>query len=353
MTVAVLERHSGAAGSAHRERGPCSTAADRRGGRPGGAGDARRRGSRPQHPPAVRLARACRGAQVEARTIVHLHNFQAPSARSASPIGTARRASAAAGRTRCRDCGCAAAARSWARRSVYAVGLRRQQPHVFTHSDHFHAVSRAGDATAADRARPAAGRSKTSDAAANFVRETRVRDASHVRARATHALVSGRLVEEKGFDTAIAAAGSRPGVPLVIAGEGPDERRLRGLAEGGDVRFAGLAVARRRWRSCAPGGDRAGRRRGGRSRARSRSARRARGRRVPVLASDRGGLPELRRLRERCFRSPTSGEWRGAAWARRLFGAPERPASSCSARAPPRSRAPARGSARTRYCTSG
>ena len=53
------------------------------------------------------------------------------------------------------------------------------------------------------------------------------------------ALAAGRLTEEKGFDTAIAAARAA-GVPLVIAGAGPDEGRLRGLAAGADVRFTGL-----------------------------------------------------------------------------------------------------------------
>jgi len=67
-----------------------------------------------------------------------------------------------------------------------------------------------------------------------------------------HALFAGRLVPEKGADTAIEAAG-RAGIPLAIAGAGPEERRLRALATsvGGKVRFLGrlgqdaLAQARR------------------------------------------------------------------------------------------------------------
>jgi glycosyltransferase involved in cell wall biosynthesis len=56
----------------------------------------------------------------------------------------------------------------------------------------------------------------------------------------TYALVAGRLVEEKGFDTAILAAAAA-GVPLVVAGSGPDEARLRGLAaaHGAEVTFTG------------------------------------------------------------------------------------------------------------------
>jgi glycosyltransferase involved in cell wall biosynthesis len=51
-----------------------------------------------------------------------------------------------------------------------------------------------------------------------------------------YALAVGRLSPEKGFADAIAACG-RAGVPLVVAGDGPQRDELRGL--GGDVRFAG------------------------------------------------------------------------------------------------------------------
>jgi glycosyltransferase involved in cell wall biosynthesis len=67
-----------------------------------------------------------------------------------------------------------------------------------------------------------------------------------------HALFAGRLVEEKGAATAVEAA-ARAGVPLAIAGSGPEERNLRDLASrlAADVRFLGrlppgeLADARR------------------------------------------------------------------------------------------------------------
>jgi glycosyltransferase involved in cell wall biosynthesis len=104
------------------------------------------------------------------------------------------------------------------------------------------------------------------------------------------ALAAGRLTEEKGFDTAIAAARAAD-VPLVIAGEGPDEERLRGLAAGADVRFTGLLapselaelrtraavlLAPSRWEEPCPY-----------------SVLEALAAGVPVLAADRGGLPEL------------------------------------------------------------
>src|SRR5205807_3058215 len=104
------------------------------------------------------------------------------------------------------------------------------------------------------------------------------------------ALVSGRLVEEKGFDTAILAARTAE-VPLVVAGAGPDESRLRRLANGAAVRFMGrldeprvadvraracVVLAPSRWEEPCPY-----------------SVLDALAAGVAVVASDRGGLPEL------------------------------------------------------------
>jgi glycosyltransferase involved in cell wall biosynthesis len=52
-----------------------------------------------------------------------------------------------------------------------------------------------------------------------------------------YALAAGRLSPEKGFADAIAAC-ARAGVPLVVAGDGPQADELRALA-GPDVRFTG------------------------------------------------------------------------------------------------------------------
>lgn len=97
-------------------------------------------------------------------------------------------------------------------------------------------------------------------------------------------------MSEKGFDVAIAAARAA-GVPLTIAGEGPDEPRLRTLAAGADVTFTGWVPSERlgelragaavvlvpsRWEE--PFGY---------------VALDALAAGVPVLASDRGGLPEV------------------------------------------------------------
>jgi glycosyltransferase involved in cell wall biosynthesis len=105
-----------------------------------------------------------------------------------------------------------------------------------------------------------------------------------------HALVAGRLVPEKGFDTAVLACRAA-GVPLVVAGEGPDESRLRALAAGGDVRFAGMLARDELARVRADAAM---------VLAPSRSddacpyaVVEALAAGVPVIASDRGGLPEL------------------------------------------------------------
>jgi glycosyltransferase involved in cell wall biosynthesis len=56
------------------------------------------------------------------------------------------------------------------------------------------------------------------------------------------ALAAGRLTAEKGFADAVAACVSA-GLPLVVAGDGPELPRLRAQAAGADVRFAGRVAA--------------------------------------------------------------------------------------------------------------
>ncbi len=236
-----------------------------------------------------------------ARTVLHLHNFRLVCAigiayRDESPCHRCHGSNTLPGvRLRCRG--------SLPEAAAYGIGLHLQQPHLLEHTDALVTVSAATATRLTAFGIPGAG------VLPNFVREF----ASESRAQnGEHALVSGRLVEEKGFDTAIAAARAA-GVPLLIAGGGPDEPRLRALAAGADVTFAGrldsqaLAGARARaavtlvpsrWEEPCPysvldslaGG-------------------------VPVLASDRGGLPEL------VGRSVTPEAW-GAALAE-LWADPE------------------------------
>jgi glycosyltransferase involved in cell wall biosynthesis len=168
--------------------------------------------------------------------------------------------------------------------AVYAAALRRQQPRLIEHADVLVTVSEATAARLYELGLPA-GRAAVLP---NFVR-TEALVADSAAADGKFALASGRLVEEKGFDTAVAAA-EAAGVPLVIAGSGPDEARLRSLTDG-TVRFTGrltavelaelraraaMVLAPSRWEEPCPY-----------------SVLDALAAGVPVLASDRGGLPEL------------------------------------------------------------
>src|ERR1035437_1097748 len=58
----------------------------------------------------------------------------------------------------------------------------------------------------------------------------------------SYALVASRLAPEKGVDVAIAAC-RLAGLPLVVAGDGPELESLRELAGDCDVRFAGRVDA--------------------------------------------------------------------------------------------------------------
>ncbi len=224
---------------------------------------------------------AARGAG--ARTVVHLHNFRlfcavAIAYRDGARCFRCRGADTRPGvRLRCRG--------SLPEAAVYALGLHRQQPRLLAGADAFLAVS---DATARRLIDLGLPRDKTT-ALPNFISEDAL--AGHSRAdQGRFALVSGRLVEEKGFDTAILAARAAA-VPLVVAGDGPDAPRLRALGAGGDVRFtgrvapeelaelragAGAVLVPSRWEEPCPY-----------------AALDALAAGVPVLASDRGGLPEL------------------------------------------------------------
>ena len=218
-----------------------------------------------------------------ARTVLHVHNFRlfcaiAVAYRDGAPCHRCRGRDTLPGmRLRCRG--------SLSEAAVYAAALHRQQPGLFEHSDRFIVLSEAHGARLRELGLPG-GKAETLP---NFV------PADHFAARSRagsgrYALASGRLVEEKGFDTAIRAARAG-GVPLVIAGEGPDEQRLRQLAAGAEIRFAGrlapeeLAETRRgaavvlvpsRWEEPCPY-----------------AVLEAYATGLPVLASERGGLPEL------------------------------------------------------------
>jgi glycosyltransferase involved in cell wall biosynthesis len=218
-----------------------------------------------------------------ARTILHLHNF-----RLSCAIGIAYRD----GHT-CFECSGARTLPGVAHRCrgsvaegmAYGAGLALQQRKLIRNADAMIALSESHRARLLDLRVPGDRLRVLPNfvPASGFARESRA-------AEGRYALVSGRLVEAKGFDTAISAARA-VAVPLVVAGVGPDEQRLRSLAAGADVRFTGwlpehelarvrsqaaVVLVPSRWEEVCPytllDALAAG---------------------VPALVSDVGGLPEL------------------------------------------------------------
>ena len=281
--VEVLERSSADVGPAKAAAGLLAGGLD-----PDAVGRAvRRMGAEVVHAHNVHPTlgwRALAAAQdAGARTLLHLHNF-----RLFCAIGVAYRDGAPC--FRCRGAGTLPGVRLRCRGSlpeaiVYAAALRRQQPRLYEHVDQFVAVSGATARRLRDLGLPPS----LTATLPNFMPKDAFVAESHAGA-GEFALAAGRLTEEKGFDTAITAARAA-GVPLVIAGTGPDEARLRDLAAGADVRFTGLlppealadlrtraalVLAPSRWEEPCPY-----------------SVLEALAAGVPVLAADRGGLPEL------------------------------------------------------------
>jgi glycosyltransferase involved in cell wall biosynthesis len=218
-----------------------------------------------------------------AKTVLHVHNFRlfcaiAVAYRDGAPCHRCRGRDTLPGlRLRCRG--------SYAEAAVYALALNRQQPRLFEHSDRLIVLSRAHRAVLERLGLPA----EKAVTVPNFIPRARVADRSAA-ADGSYALVAGRLVEEKGYDTAIHAARAAA-VPLVVAGAGPDEERLRRLAEGGDVKFTGFlspdALAHVRRRAAlvlVPSRC---------EEACPYAVLDALGDGVPVLGSSRGGVPEL------------------------------------------------------------
>jgi glycosyltransferase involved in cell wall biosynthesis len=239
--AAVLERDSASLG-------PTRAAAGLLGGglRPGAiAGAVRRSGARVVHAHNLHPAfgwRALAAARAEgARVVLHLHNY-----RLVCAIGTCFTRGEDC--TRCHGRNTLPGVRlncrgSRAEAVVYGASLALWQRRLTAAADAIVVPSafalgrlRELGAPLGDRARviPSTQRSFAPSSAA---------------ASGSYALAAGRLTPEKGFADAVVAC-ARAGVPLVVAGEGPQLEELRAL--GGDVSFVGrvdageLAVLRRR-----------------------------------------------------------------------------------------------------------
>jgi len=168
--------------------------------------------------------RALRAARREgARTVLHVHNYRLVCA-TAFEFRDGRTCTRCHGRNtwpgvrlRCRG--------STAEAVTYGAGLAIHQRRLLAAAD---AVVVPSDFVR-DRLRSVGVPIERARTISNFIPADEVAPAPPDEAP-KHALVAGRLSEEKGVDIAIAAA-ARAGVPLVIAGSGTAEAGLRSLAD--------------------------------------------------------------------------------------------------------------------------
>jgi glycosyltransferase involved in cell wall biosynthesis len=220
-----------------------------------------------------------------ARVVMHLHNYRlfcaiAIDYRDGEVCTRCRGRNAFPGvRLRCRG--------NLPEAAAYGAGLARQLPRIIEAVDSFIAPSAF---TAHRLAEQGLGDAPVA-AIHNFLADDEFATA-HAASRGQHALFAGRLVPEKGADTAVLAA-AESGVPLAIAGDGPDADRLAALARThqAPVRFLGrvppremaavraesaFVLAPSRWDEPCPY-----------------AVIEAMAAGLPVIASGRGGLPEM------------------------------------------------------------
>jgi glycosyltransferase involved in cell wall biosynthesis len=220
-----------------------------------------------------------------ARVVMHLHNY-----RLVCAIGIAYRDGAPC--IRCQGRRTWPGARLRCRGNVpealtYATGIALQQPRVLEAVDRFIVTTHGSERVLGELGLEL----DDHDVIPNFLPDSAFAERSEADS-GQYALYAGRLAEEKGVDTAIEAS-KHSGVPLAIAGEGPDEPRLRELAAeaDADIRFLGqldgpglasarsgaaMAVLPSRWHEPHPYAV---------------SESMAAG--LPVLVSRIGGLPEM------------------------------------------------------------
>src|SRR5947208_793555 len=228
----LLERDSATLGRAR------ATAGMLAGGlRPGEVADAvRRTGARVVHAhnvnPAFGWRSLAAARRAGARVVLHLHNY-----RLVCAVGTCFTRGADCTRCHGRNTvpGAALACRGpRAESAVYAAGLALWQRRLADCVDAFALPSAAARDRLEQLGAPLRGRASV---VPHFARAFAERSRA---AEGVHALVASRLAPEKGVDVAVDACAAA-GVPLVVAGDGPEAAALRRRAAraGTDVRFAG------------------------------------------------------------------------------------------------------------------
>jgi glycosyltransferase involved in cell wall biosynthesis len=166
-----------------------------------------------------------------ARVVMHLHNYRlvcavAVAYRDGEVCTRCHGRNTTPGvRLRCRG--------NIAEAAIYGAGIAAYQPAVLESVDEFVVPSEAAVGRLVDLGLPG----DRMRVLRNFVMDEEFA-ASSSAGEGRYALYAGRLAEEKGVDTIIEAA-RLSGVPLVIAGTGPESGRLQQLAQGAPVRFAG------------------------------------------------------------------------------------------------------------------
>jgi len=165
-----------------------------------------------------------------ARVVLHLHNY-----RLVCAVGTCFTRGEDC--TRCHGSNTLPGVRLACRgprveSAVYGAGLALHQRRLAAAADAFVVPSAFALGRLRDLGAPLGDRARTVYSVQ--------RELAHGSAAAagTYALVAARLAPEKGVDVAIEAC-RRAGVPLVVAGDGPQAAELRARAAGADVRFEG------------------------------------------------------------------------------------------------------------------
>jgi glycosyltransferase involved in cell wall biosynthesis len=176
----------------------------------------------------ARALEAARGAG--ARVVLHLHNYRlvcAPGTcftRGEDCTRCHGRNTLPGVRLNCRE--------NRVESAVYAAGLAAQQRRIAAAAHAFAVPSPFALGRLKELGAPV-------DDRARVVRSVQLTFAERPASGGTYALAAGRLAPEKGFADAVDGC-RRAGVPLVVAGDGPQLAELRRRAAGADVRFVGL-----------------------------------------------------------------------------------------------------------------